>query len=134
MRVAFTIYGEPCSKANSRRIVWRDGAPRSIKSEKALAFESAALLQVPTVARVMYAGDVAVTMRIYYRDRRSDLDESLVLDVLQARFAQGGALLGNVARRGVYVNDRQVKEKHIYHAVDSKAPRVEVVVETAGGV
>jgi hypothetical protein len=63
------------------------------------------------------------------RPERPDLDESVgVLDVLQAKFAKvadGGALI----RAGVYVNDRQVREKHIKHAIDRHNPRAEIEVE-----
>ena len=30
---------------------------------------------------------------------------------------------------GVYRNDRQVREKHVYHGIDRLQPRVEVLVE-----
>lgn len=131
MRVAFTIQGEASSKANSRRLVTgAKGRPRFVKSADALAFERSALLQVPIAARVMYAGPVRVTLAMFYRDERRDLDESVVLDVLQARYTAGGKRSGQLVRRGVYVNDRQVREKHVFHAVDAKNPRVEIVVES----
>jgi Holliday junction resolvase RusA-like endonuclease len=53
-------------------------------------------------------------MRIFYASRRPDLDESLILDLLQ-----------DVA----YVNDRQVKEKHIYWGLDKDNPRTEMLIE-----
>ena len=59
--------------------------------------------------------DVKITMTIYYASRRPDLDESLILDLLQGV---------------VYVNDRQVKEKHIYWGLDKENPRTEIIVET----
>ena len=62
----------------------------------------------------MISGDVRVTMHIYYASRRPDLDESLILDLLQG-----------VA----YMNDRQVKEKHIYWGLDKERPRSEITVE-----
>ena len=31
---------------------------------------------------------------------------------------------------GVYVNDRQVREKHVFHGIDKLMPRVEVRVES----
>ncbi len=132
MRVAFTIYGEPASKANSRRLALTHGRMRVIKSAKALAFESAALLQIPIAARVMYVGPVRVTLHLYYASERSDLDDSLVLDAMQARYASGGLARGYLARAGVIVNDRQVREKHVYHAIDRERPRAEVIVESLG--
>jgi hypothetical protein len=137
-RVAFTILGEPASKANSREIgvlKWHDKAtgaeksrPTVRKSDKALNYEKIAALQIPVSARAMFQGPVRVTMTIFYASERPDLDESVVLDVLQARYApqkKGGALL----RRGVYKNDRQVREKHIYWGKDPANPRTEIVVE-----
>ena len=59
-------------------------------------------------------GDVCVYITIWYASRRPDLDESLILDLLQ-----------DVA----YKNDRQVKEKHIYWALDPLNPRCEIRVE-----
>ena len=53
-------------------------------------------------------------MKIWYRTRRPDLDESVILDCLEG-FA--------------YTNDRQVKEKHIYHGLDKEEPRAEITVE-----
>jgi len=131
MRVAFTIHGEAASKANNRDIITTpSGRYRVVKSPRALAFESAALLQIPVAARVMYTGPVRVTLRMFYRTERPDLDESLVLDVLQARYTSGGVGRGLCSRRGVYVNDRQVREKHVYHAIDADSPRVDVLVES----
>jgi hypothetical protein len=129
MKVAFTILGEPASKANSRQIVMmgrgKNARPAVIKSEKARDYEAAAMPQIPLEARLMLAGPVIVRMTIFYATERPDLDESVVLDVLQAKFAKvadGGAKL---MRAGVYVNDRQVREKHIFHAIDrtTRAPR-----------
>lgn len=128
--VAFTILGEPASKANSRQVVRIKGRPAVIKSRKALSYEMHAALQIPPAACVMFTEPVRVTMRIYYATERPDLDESVVLDVLQAKFStsKDGARRFCV-RAGVYVNDRQVREKHIYHAIDRKNPRAEIEVE-----
>ena len=85
-----------------------------IKSSKALAYGKAFKLQCNVPADLKIAGDVIVTIRIWYASRRPDLDESLILDLLQ-----------DVA----YDNDRQVKEKHIYWmGVDKENPRCEIEV------
>ena len=84
-----------------------------IKSEKALAYASTFKLQA-LAPDEMLAGDVAVHIKIWYASRRPDLDESLILDLLQG-----------VA----YENDRQVKEKHIYWALDKENPRCDIRVE-----
>lgn len=130
MKIAFTILGEPASKANSRQLVTfghgEESRPAIIKSKKAREYEKAAQKQIPESARVMLEGPVRVTLRIFYASERPDLDESVVLDVLQARYAKGSREL-MVA--GVYRNDRQVREKHVFHAIDRGNPRCEIEVE-----
>ncbi|MGF6604543.1 Holliday junction resolvase RusA-like endonuclease [Paraburkholderia sp. GAS448] len=139
--IAFTILGEAASKANSREIVTRrwfddDGDPRHRplvrKSDKALRYEASALRQIPPPCRARLAGPVRVTLRMYYASERPDLDESLLLDVLQDRWVSvkvGGVRVRELAQRGVIRNDRQVREKHVFHAIDRLNPRVEIVVE-----
>ncbi|HEV6964619.1 hypothetical protein [Roseateles sp.] len=134
--IALTILGEPASKANSRKIVTFGKRPATIKSDKARDFEEAALRQIPPAARVQLQGPVRVTMRIYYASQRPDLDESVVLDVLQDRYQTvkvGGEKQRVLVQRGVYVNDRQVREKHVFHAIDRKNPRAEIIVEPLQG-
>lgn len=53
-------------------------------------------------------------MTIFYKSRRPDLDESVVLDAMQDH---------------IYKNDRQVKEKHIFWGLDVLNPRSEILVE-----
>jgi Holliday junction resolvase RusA-like endonuclease len=107
--VKFTVYGEPASKANSRR--WT--GKFFIKSSKALAYVKAFEGQCPKLEN-MLSGDVRVTAKIYYASRRPDLDESLILDCMQGK---------------IYENDRAVKEKHIFWGLDKKNPRAEIEVE-----
>jgi Holliday junction resolvase RusA-like endonuclease len=138
--IRFCILGEPASKANSREIgvlKFRDKAtgeaktrPTVRKSDKALAYEESALRQVPPLARQRLEGPVRVTLRIWYASERPDLDESVVLDVLQDRWKRPKDGAERVLiQRGVYRNDRQVREKHIYHGIDAANPRTEVEVE-----
>jgi Holliday junction resolvase RusA-like endonuclease len=101
-----TIFGEPASKANSRKIVRFGGMSRIIKSAKALNYVDLFKAQIDP-GWVPLEGDVVVTMHIYYASRRPDLDESLILDLLQGH---------------MYLNDRQVKEKHIYWHLDKECP------------
>lgn len=137
MKVQFTILGEAASKANSRKIATIAGKTRSIKSDKALGFEAMALRQIPPRARVRFSVPVRVTMRMFYASERPDLDESLVLDVLQDRYitrftkrADGTKDKSRVLlQAGVYQNDRLVREKHVYHAIDKQNPRVEIEIE-----
>jgi Holliday junction resolvase RusA-like endonuclease len=110
------IFGEPASKANSRRQVFVKGRSMFIKSAKALTYASAFKLQAENQIPEMLSGDVVVTIRIWYASRRPDLDESLILDLLQDV---------------TYANDRQVKEKHIYWmGVDKLNPRCEIEVRS----
>ena len=111
--LSLIIFGEPASKANSRRVVRYGGMSRLIKSKKALSYSDVFLQQCP-VFPTLLTGDLKITLRIYYASRRPDLDESLILDLLQGR---------------VYVNDRQVKERHCYWGLDPEHPRTEMVVE-----
>lgn len=125
MKVQLTILGEPASKANQRQLVKFGDRPAIIKSAKARNYEQSAALQIPSSARMMLVGRLRVTIHIYYATQRPDLDESVVLDVLQAKRKKGVLL-----REGVYNNDRQVREKHIYHHIDANRPRAEICVET----
>ena len=107
------IFGEPASKANSRRVVRFGGMSRLIKSAKALNYSDVFKQQCKPLA-VLMTGDLRITMHIYYASRRPDLDESLILDLLQGL---------------VYVNDRQVKERHTYWHLDPESPRTEMIIE-----
>lgn len=133
--ITFTLHGQPASKANSRQIVMIAGRPQVIKSKEALAFERDALRQIPPKARVRLSGPVKVTLRLFYASERPDLDESIVLDVLQDRYAKA-AIPGKeekqrvLVQAGVYQNDRQVREKHVYHGIDKLMPRAEVTIES----
>lgn len=129
--IEFVILGEPASKANSRKIVTINGRPSSIKSDKAREYERNALKQIPPRYRVRYSGPVAVTLKIYYASERPDLDESVVLDVLQDRYETvkvGDEKVRQLAQKGVYRNDRQVREKHVYHGIDKANPRTHVSI------
>jgi len=133
--VAFTIIGQAFSKANSRKLVnFGKGDNKrmvSVKSDEALAFEESAMRQIPPAAKRMWTCPVRVWMKIWYPTNLPDLDESLVLDVLQARYTKKDERTGNreVTFRGVYVNDRLVREKHIYWGLSPTNPRIEICVE-----
>lgn len=111
--ISFVVLGEPASKANSRQLVRLNGRPAFIKSRKARDYLGAFQLQCPKLP-VLMQGDLSVTIKIYYASRRPDLDESVILDAMQSL---------------IYENDRQVKEKHVYHALDKNNPRAEIKVE-----
>ena len=52
-------------------------------------------------------------MKIYYKTRRPDLDESLILDLLQGK---------------IYKNDRSIKLKYVLHGLDKEEPRTVLIV------
>lgn len=116
MPIRFTILGEPASKANSRRLVRFGNRPALIKSQKALNYTQSFRLQCPKLSSPI-TDDVAVWIRIWYASRRPDLDDSIILDAMQGL---------------IYANDRQVKERHIYWAIDRDTPRSEIVVTQTG--
>ena len=126
--VRFTLYGQAYSKANSRRAVTIGERAAFIKSKEALQYERDALRQIPPAARQRIDVPVAVHLWMFYESERPDLDESLVLDVLQDRYSGSGEKR-TLIQSGVYRNDRLVREKHVYHRIDSANPRVEVLVE-----
>jgi Holliday junction resolvase RusA-like endonuclease len=107
------IFGEPASKANSRRVVHYGGMSRLIKSKKALSYSDVFRQQCKPLATLM-TGDLRITLHIYYSSRRPDLDESLILDLMQGL---------------IYENDRQVKERHCYWGLDPDNPRAEIIIE-----
>lgn len=111
-----TILGEPASKANSRRLVYMGGKPRFIKSKKALLYSRDFDLQCP-VRKNLFEEDLSIAIKIYYRTRRPDLDESLILDLLEGK---------------VFKNDRSIKSKHVEHGLDKEHSRSVIVVSSLG--
>jgi Holliday junction resolvase RusA-like endonuclease len=111
--ISIVIYGEPASKANSRRVVTFGTLPRLIKSQKALDY-SAYFREQCLVLPTLLEGDLRITLHIYYASRRPDLDESLILDLMQGC---------------IYANDRQVKERHTYWHLDPDCPRSDITIE-----
>ena len=106
------VHGEPASKANSRQIVMFGKRPAIIKSKKARDYVKAFEKQVKPLTNLL-EGDLAVHITIHYASRRPDLDESVILDCME---------------RVIYGNDRQVKDKHIFHGLDKDNPRSEIFV------
>ena len=102
-----SILGEPCSKANSRQVVLIGGKVRVIKSKKARNYVKHCDLVIPS-RKSLLEGDLFIAIKIYYKTRRPDLDESLILDVLQGK---------------LYKNDRQIKAKYIEWGLDKENPR-----------
>lgn len=129
--IAFTIFGQPCSKANSRRIVTigkgDKARPAVIKSKEALQYARDFVRQIPMHAKQMLEGPVSVSITIFYETQRPDLDESIILDAMQPIYEKG-TKPKVVIQKGVYLNDRQVREKHIFHAIDRNNPRAVIEI------
>jgi Holliday junction resolvase RusA-like endonuclease len=106
------LTGEPASKANSRRLVSIRGRPAFIKSKKAIDYSKNFEIQCPTYD-TLYEEDLVIALKIYYKSKRPDLDESLILDLLQGK---------------VYKNDRSIKLKYVEWGLDRQFPRILVVL------
>jgi Holliday junction resolvase RusA-like endonuclease len=127
MPVRFIITTEPASKSNSSQLFtvsYRDKAtgkvkyrPGITKSQKAKDYQKNAERQMPKLPALLL-GPVRVSIKIFYASEVPDLDESLILDVMQGH---------------IYKNDRQVREKHIYHGIDRENPRAVIEVEPLQG-
>jgi len=103
----FVIFGEPASKANSRKLVTLGGRPAFIKSQKARDYVTEFQRQCREQVKTMTDKDVRVEILINYASRRPDLDESVILDAMQGI---------------VYVNDRQVKQRFAYWGLNKDMP------------
>lgn len=112
---SFWIDGAPFSKANSRQLVNIGGRPSSIKSAKALAYADVFAKQCPRL-KELFLEDVHLDIDIYYPDRRRDLDESLVLDLMQKK---------------IYANDRQVKSRRVRWNLSKTKPGLQIHVRLA---
>ncbi len=113
----FVILGEPASKANQRRLVTIKGRPAFIKSAKAndyaKSFAAQCAEQAAKQGIIPTTKDVRVELVIHYSSRRPDLDESVILDAMQGI---------------VYANDRQVRQRAAYWALDKEMPRAVIRV------
>lgn len=112
--VDFTVFGEPASAKNQRRIVKIKGSTRLIKSAKALSYAKSFLLQCPQLSSLI-TGDVSLLIDVHYASRRPDLAcVDLIQDLLQDRIIE---------------NDRQVKASQSLWNLDRQNPRVRVRVK-----
>lgn len=114
-RITLTILGNLASLKNSRRMVTVRGIPRLIPKPEAVQWEKDAIRQIPADHRVKLTGPIRLTCEVYYQSRRSDLDISLLMDVLE--------------RAEVYDNDRQVIQINATKKLDPVNPRVELLLE-----
>ena len=143
MKVEFTILGECVSMKNSRELVHFGKKPALIKSAKAREYERTVGLQIPESARQMLTGRLRISVHAFYATERPDLDCELLYDCMAAKFKRHKGKLIRIApgeyqygqgervlvQKGVYLNDRQLREKHAVHAIDKVNPRCEIVIE-----
>jgi Holliday junction resolvase RusA-like endonuclease len=122
--ITLTLYGEPQSMKNRRRVVTtgrgRHRRVRVIKSEQALDYTASIQAQARVIMRANgfepLSGRLRIVGILYYRSERPDLDGELICDALQ----------------GIsYVNDRQLRSKHWEHGVDRARPRAEITITEA---
>lgn len=125
--IRLTILGQPVSKANRAQVIVVGGHASIVKSKEAKRYHIDAVRQIPVSARKRMEGPVAVTMTLHYASERPDLDESIVLDALQDQF-KGNGEARVLTQAGVYRNDRQVREKHVFHRIDARNPRAEIEI------
>jgi Holliday junction resolvase RusA-like endonuclease len=109
-----TIYGQPYSKCNSRQLIPYP-KPRIIKSKNALQYEKDMLTQIKKPRQPLFIEPVKLTITIWYKSKRPDLDITLIMDILE--------------KANIYQNDRQVYEQHIYKRFDKTNPRTDIKVE-----
>lgn len=113
------VMGSLASKSNRRqigkikvfskkqgRLVTR---PISRKSDEALAFVDLFMLQVKKPATA-YTGWVSLSVVVYHKNKRPDLDIALLQDCVQ--------------KKEIIKNDRQVCEIHAWHRYSKSKPRV----------
>ena len=141
--ITFTILGQCVSMKNSKQLFMRGGKPATARSKEAQAYERDTIRQIPASAKQELEGPVRITVHLFYTSERPDLDASLLLDCLATRYTKingplismgGGEYCYGERKRvrlskGVYENDRQCREIHLYHHIDRANPRAEIVVE-----
>jgi hypothetical protein len=139
LEIELTIHGSPPRKSNRRLWV----GERLIKSPEALRYVADLRKQVPVEARQRLSGPIKFTAHIFYSNRQSDLSAELIQDALQDQHelisAGGLTPTGRVKKRrvlaweGVYRNDNQIVELHLFKHHDSDNPRAEISIEEVDG-
>jgi hypothetical protein len=114
------IYGHLQSKSNGRKLVRFGKRLASIKSDSARQWWRDTLIQGMAWKQpwMPFKGTICLTARVFYPDRRNDLDISLLMDVLQVGTPKNPGI-------GVIQNDRQVIKQILVRAIDKERPRVE---------
>ncbi len=113
-----TIRGEPISQQRRHDVVVSDGVARLVTSRPARLWQNLAVPQLlnrrPTRPLAL---DLALDCRFWSSARRSPVDEGLVIEVLE--------------RAAIIAHGRQIREKHVFAAIDRDDPRVTVSLARA---
>jgi len=114
-----TIEGEPTPQARLHDIVLADGMARLIKSRPARIWQNLALPQLLNRRPLRpFARDLALDCRFWSSSRRPAIDEGLVIETLE--------------RAAIIAHGRQIREKHVFAAVDCDNPRITVSLAAIG--
>ncbi len=112
----FTVHGIYVSMKNGRKIVAYGGHSALIKKDAALLWEQSIQLQIPR-QREAFNGLVELIGDFYYHDKRSDLDENLLKDMIQTK-KPGKPYVGLIR------DDNQIKRHSTTWHFDPHNPRV----------
>lgn len=110
--IELNIQGKLLSKSNSRVFTTRGHRPMLLKRPEAIDYTNSAILQIRSQLRnhVPYTRPVSIEVHVWYKSKLSDLDVSLLQDVLE--------------KSEVYQNDRLVHVIHAFKYFDKDNPRV----------
>ncbi len=113
-----TIRGEPMPQAKQHDVVLTDGVARLVRSRPARLWQNRAVPQLLNrrPARPL-ALDLVLDCRFWSSARRPPVDEDLVIEVLE--------------RAAIIAHGRQIREKHVFAAIDRDDPRVTVSLASA---
>lgn len=109
------ILGQPTSKSNSSTFSFRGKRPILLKSKRARSYIDQFEIEILTKnlrPPSPIENDLVLVAYLFYKDNRSDLDDSQLADNLQ--------------KFGIIKNDRSLKEKHLYRCIDKLNPRAEI--------
>jgi hypothetical protein len=107
-----TIHGET-PQSHPHGIALRDGTVRLVKSQSARLWQNRAVPQLLNRRPMRpLALDLVLDCRFWSSAQRPPIDESLVIEVLE--------------RAAIIAHGRQIREKHVFAAIDRDDPRVTV--------
>lgn len=113
--IRLTILGQPVSLKNNYVLVQSKKHRRTfmLPNDKVKKYQALIRKQVPR-REPLLTGKLKFSATLYYASERPDLDAEAIYDALAG---------------WVYLNDRQLRDKHLYHAIDKANPRAEIVIE-----